>query len=84
MFSSEVQFGHAGACANAERETAISKNEALGDAGARVPPSFDALGDVIQHVYDDLKGAGVIQAREEVPPPTVPMDFNWARVSCVF
>ena len=28
MFTSEVQFGHAGACANAERETADAKNQA--------------------------------------------------------
>ncbi len=27
MFTSEVQFGHAGACANAERETALAKNK---------------------------------------------------------
>ena len=27
MFASEVQFGHAGACANAERETANAKNK---------------------------------------------------------
>lgn len=27
MFTSEVQFGHAGACANAERETADAKNK---------------------------------------------------------
>ena len=27
MFASEVQFGHAGACANAERETADAKNK---------------------------------------------------------
>ena len=27
MFTSEVQFGHAGACANAERETADAKNQ---------------------------------------------------------
>ena len=46
MFSSEVQFGHAGACANAERETAVFKNNALRDAGAHVPPSFDELGEV--------------------------------------
>ena len=26
MFTSEVQFGHAGACANADRETADAKN----------------------------------------------------------
>ena len=27
LFTSEVQFGHAGACANAERETADAKNQ---------------------------------------------------------
>lgn len=46
MFSSEVQFGHAGACANAERETAVAKNEALAQVGAFVPSSFDDLGEV--------------------------------------
>lgn len=46
MFSSEVQFGHAGACANAERETAVYKNKALSQAGAHVPSSFDELGEV--------------------------------------
>ena len=50
MFNSEVQFGHAGSCANADRETAVSKNKALADAGAKVPQSFDDLGDVIHKV----------------------------------
>lgn len=27
MFTSEVQFGHAGACANADMETAAAKNK---------------------------------------------------------
>ena len=43
MFTSEVQFGHAGACANAEGETAVAKNQALSVAGAYVPKSFDDL-----------------------------------------
>ena len=47
MFSSEVQFGHAGACANAARETADAKNQALAEAGAFVPDSFDLLGVMI-------------------------------------
>lgn len=50
MFASEVQFGHAGACANSNRETASAKNEALAKAGAHVPPTFDALGDTIKCV----------------------------------
>ncbi|XP_037319378.2 ATP-citrate synthase isoform X1 [Pungitius pungitius] len=79
MFASEVQFGHAGACANQASETAVAKNQALRDAGAYVPKSFDELGDVIKTVYDDLVANGTIVPAQEVPPPTVPMDYSWAR-----
>jgi len=79
MFASEVQFGHAGACANSDRETAVAKNKALRAAGAHVPDSFDDLGDVIQKTYTKLVEAGVIEVSDEEPPPTVPMDFSWAR-----
>uniref|UniRef100_A0A8D3BDW4 ATP-citrate synthase n=1 Tax=Scophthalmus maximus TaxID=52904 RepID=A0A8D3BDW4_SCOMX len=79
MFSSEVQFGHAGACANQDSETATTKNRALKEAGAFVPKSFDELGEIIKSVYDDLVAKGVIQPAEEMPPPTVPMDYSWAR-----
>uniref|UniRef100_A0A8P4JWC0 ATP-citrate synthase n=1 Tax=Dicentrarchus labrax TaxID=13489 RepID=A0A8P4JWC0_DICLA len=79
MFTSEVQFGHAGACANQASETAVAKNQALRDAGAYVPKSFDELGDVIKTVYDELVANGTIIPAQEVPPPTVPMDYSWAR-----
>uniref|UniRef100_A0A8C1EXV8 ATP-citrate synthase n=1 Tax=Cyprinus carpio carpio TaxID=630221 RepID=A0A8C1EXV8_CYPCA len=79
LFSSEVQFGHAGACANQESETAVAKNKALEEAGAFVPKSFDELGDVIKTVYDNLVAKGVIVPAKELPPPTVPMDYSWAR-----
>ncbi|XP_018414343.1 PREDICTED: ATP-citrate synthase isoform X2 [Nanorana parkeri] len=79
MFSSEVQFGHAGACANQASETAVAKNKALKESGVYVPRSFDELGDVIQSVYEELVGKGEIVPAEEVPPPTVPMDYSWAR-----
>ncbi|XP_047486434.1 ATP-citrate synthase-like [Penaeus chinensis] len=79
MFSSEVQFGHAGACANAERETAVAKNKALAESGAKVPVSFDELGEMVHLVYRSLLEEGIIVPKEEVPPPTVPMDYNWAR-----
>nr|XP_039264716.1 ATP-citrate synthase-like [Styela clava] len=79
MFTSEVQFGHAGACANQQSETAVVKNEALATAGAHVPKSFNELNVKIKEVYDDLVSRGVILAAEEVPPPTVPMDYSWAR-----
>ncbi|XP_059764362.1 ATP-citrate synthase isoform X1 [Balaenoptera ricei] len=79
MFSSEVQFGHAGACANQASETAVAKNQALKEAGVFVPRSFDELGEIIQSVYEDLVARGVIIPAQEVPPPTVPMDYSWAR-----
>lgn len=80
MFNSDVQFGHAGSCANSDLETAKSKNEALAEAGAHVPKSFDQLGEVIEQVYQSMVASGLIVPAEEVPPPTVPMDYSWARV----
>uniref|UniRef100_A0A182MUM6 ATP-citrate synthase n=1 Tax=Anopheles culicifacies TaxID=139723 RepID=A0A182MUM6_9DIPT len=79
MFTSEVQFGHAGSCANTDRETASAKNNALAAAGAHVPASFDAFGDLIGSVYESMVKEGHIVPAEEVPPPTVPMDYSWAR-----
>ena len=79
MFTSEVQFGHAGSCAQSDMETAVAKNTSLAAAGAHVPENFDTLGDLIAHVYEDLVKSGQIVPVEEVPPPTVPMDFSWAR-----
>ncbi|KAK3108901.1 hypothetical protein FSP39_018217 [Pinctada imbricata] len=79
MFTSEVQFGHAGACANAEAETAVAKNKALTEAGAYVPRSFDELGELVKQVYEKLLSDGTIVVQQEMPPPTVPMDYTWAR-----
>ncbi|UXI21134.1 ovochymase-2 [Sarcoptes scabiei] len=79
MLNSEVQFGHAGASANSERETAVAKNRALKDNGSHVPNTFDELGNVIRQVYEQLLEAKIITLKEEVPPPTVPMDYDWAR-----
>ena len=77
MFTTDVQFGHAGASAGAQEETATSKNSALKVAGAEVPSSFDELGETIARVYADLVMKGVIVPKPEVPPPPVPMDYNW-------
>lgn len=79
MFTSEVQFGHAGSCANAAKETADAKNKALKDAGAHVPNSFDELGMLIKQVYESLVVDGTIIPEPEKAPPTVPMDYAWAR-----
>ena len=79
LFKSEVQFGHAGACANAANETSAAKNEALSQAGAFVPENFDELPSMIKQVFDAEVAAGRIVPKPEVPPPTVPMDYNWAK-----
>lgn len=84
MFTAEVQFGHAGSCANSDRETATVKNKALQDAGAHVPSSFDTLGVEIHEVYAQLVIEGAIVPEDERPPPTVPMDYSWARVRYTF
>lgn len=47
----EVQFGHAGAKANAEEETATFKNHALRNAGATVPISYTDFGEAIGRVF---------------------------------
>ena len=64
-FSSGVQFGHAGASANADAETAAAKNAAMADAGIHVPASFNDLPATIAEVYNDLKSQGVIGEIEE-------------------
>ncbi|XP_013388694.1 ATP-citrate synthase isoform X2 [Lingula anatina] len=79
MFTSEVQFGHAGSSAHGDRETATAKNKALSEAGVNVPKSFDELDKMIKTVYDNLVEQGDIVPAPEVPPPTVPMDYAWAR-----
>ena len=60
-YDSGVQFGHAGASANAERETAESKNIAMREAGIHVPNSFNDLPEIISAVYHDLHAQGVIK-----------------------
>ncbi len=71
-FSSGVQFGHAGASANADRETAIAKNKAMKEAGFYVPDSFNDLPNVINEVYTKLKSEGTIKEIVEPEVKTIP------------
>lgn len=59
-FSSGVQFGHAGASANADAETAAAKNAAMSAAGIYVPASFNDLPHTIAEVYGKLRAEGTI------------------------
>ena len=71
-FSSGVQFGHAGASANADAETAAAKNIAMAEAGFYVPSSFNELPNKIAEVYGKLKADGVIGEIAEPTLRTVP------------
>jgi len=78
VFPAEVQFGHAGARADAERETADAKNAALREAGAVVPDSFDDFGAKIKETYQRLVREGVLIPKPDVEPPRIPIDYEVA------
>lgn len=78
-FPYDVQFGHAGALAQATLETADAKNAALKEAGALVPTSFEEFSVLISNTFKSLVDAGVIRPAKEVPPPPIPVDYAWAR-----
>ncbi len=71
-YDSGVQFGHAGASANGEMETAEYKNQAMKDAGIHVPASFNDLPEVINGVYKELHAEGIIKDIKEPTLNTVP------------
>jgi len=71
-YDSGVQFGHAGASANDDRETAEAKNKAMREAGIHVPDSFNELPQVINEVYTKLYNEGVILEIEEPEINIVP------------
>ncbi|CAE7899149.1 ACLY, partial [Symbiodinium microadriaticum] len=78
-FTTEVQFGHAGAQARGDMETAAAKNKAMKEAGFHVPDSFDLLPEMINKVYTNLVEAGEIVEQHEGETPQVPMDYTWAK-----
>ena len=79
MFTTEVQFGHAGSMANSEKETASAKNVAMRKAGFIVPNTFEDLPTVLRETYDRLVSNGTIVPKPERPPPAIPIDYKWAQ-----
>ncbi len=75
IFPWEVQFGHAGAKAGKEEESAQAKNSALRAAGIFVPDSFEQLEGMIQEQYLRMVDEKIIVPKVEVTPPTLPMDY---------
>ena len=79
ILPSGLQFGHAGAMAGSEMETAEAKNKALREAGAIVPDSYEDLDKKIRETFENLKQDGIIKPIEEFEPPEIPLDFNDAK-----
>ncbi|KAB8238091.1 citrate synthase [Aspergillus alliaceus] len=79
MFKTEVQFGHAGASANSDLETAVAKNKAMKEAGIYVPDTFEDLPQVLKQVYDAEVSKGSIKPQPEPVPPKIPIDYSWAQ-----
>jgi len=75
VFPAEVQFGHAGARAGADLETADAKNKALKDAGAYVPTSFDDFDEQIKKAFTKLVKSGKHKPIPDVEPPKIPIDY---------
>ncbi len=63
-YDSGVQFGHAGASANGEMETAEYKNNAMAEAGIHVPATFNDLPAKIKEVFESLN-------LPEIPEPEI-------------
>jgi ATP citrate (pro-S)-lyase len=74
-FKTEVQFGHAGAKAGSDEETADAKNAALKAAGAIVPNSYDDYDQKIKATYESLVKKGIIKPKPEPPVPRIPIDY---------
>ena len=51
FFATDVQFGHAWAKANSDRETAHFKNKYFRDAGGHVPATYNEFSSLIGHIY---------------------------------
>ncbi|EAW16293.1 putative ATP citrate lyase, subunit 1 [Aspergillus fischeri NRRL 181] len=79
MFKTEVQFGHAGASANSQLETAVYKNKAMREAGIHVPDTFEELPQLLKQVYEDQVKKGVIKPQPEPQVPKIPIDYSWAQ-----
>lgn len=79
LFKTEVQFGHAGASANSQLETANTKNASMKEAGFYVPDTFEDMPDVLASVYKDLVQQGSIKPAPEPIVPKIPIDYSWAQ-----
>jgi ATP-citrate lyase alpha-subunit len=78
VLPASVQFGHAGAKADTQKETAQAKNDAFREAGAYVPTSFDDYGDEVRKVFQMLLAKGEATEIAEPESPKIPADYSKA------
>jgi ATP-citrate lyase alpha-subunit len=67
-YDSGVQFGHAGASANSDMETAEAKNKAMAEAGIHVPESFNDLPATIKSVFESLNITPIPEPKINIVP----------------
>ncbi|KAG1455199.1 hypothetical protein G6F56_007122 [Rhizopus delemar] len=79
MFTTDVQFGHAGSMANSDLETADSKNKSMRAAGIVVPETFEQMPLALAETYNKLVKDGAIIPRAEPEVPKIPIDYSWAQ-----
>ncbi|XP_033630058.1 ATP-citrate synthase-like [Asterias rubens] len=68
-------FGHSGA-GYVTMETAVAKNQALAEAGAVVPTSYDDIPKKLAEVYVRLVSEGKLVPKQEAPPPSIPANMK--------
>ena len=78
FFPFEVQFGHAGAKAGKDEESARAKNKALREAGIIVPDSFDHLEKVLKEQYEKTGRMTTKNSEPEIELPSLPLDYATA------
>ena len=69
---------HEGAKSGSQLESAQAKNQALRDAGAVVPTSYETFEAAIKEAFDKLVEEGNITPVKETTPPPIPEDLNSA------
>lgn len=74
-FQTEVQFGHAGAKAGSDKETADAKNAALKAAGAIVPNSYDDYDEKIRQTYQKIAKKLKLPEVDELAVSKIPLDY---------
>ncbi|KAH9468936.1 hypothetical protein Pst134EA_009460 [Puccinia striiformis f. sp. tritici] len=84
MFTTEVQFGHAGSMASSDLETADAKNKAMRAAGFVVPDTFEDLPAALKKVYTGLVQDGTIKPSTERDPPIFRFKRRLPAYACKF